>query len=130
MGKKLTFDDLLARKLQRDKDKLKIMSVYIPSMEGELLFNSLREDKLLSIMDGIDDANVTESFEKSKELIYMSCKDLQNPELHNMLGVTSPLDVVSAIFDIDEINKIGVELLKFNGVYGKDDNSITSSIKN
>lgn len=127
--KKLTFDDMLARKLQREKDKMRIMSIYIPSMDGELVFNSLPEYKLLEIMDGVEDGGLIISFEKSKELIYTSCKDLQNPELHKMLEIVDPIDVISTLFTIDEVNNIGAELLKFNGI-GQSENKIIASIKN
>ena len=127
--KKLTFDDMLARKLQREKDKMRIMSIYIPSMDGELVFNSLPEYKLLEIMDGVEDGGLIISFEKSEELIYTSCKDLQNPELHKMLEIVDPIDVISTLFTIDEVNNIGAELLKFNGI-GQSENKIIASIKN
>lgn len=127
--KKLTFDDMLARKLQREKDKMRIMSIYIPSMDGELVFNSLPEYKLLEIMDGVEYGGLIISFEKSKELIYTSCKDLQNPELHKMLEIVDPIDVISTLFTIDEVNNIGAELLKFNGI-GQSENKIIASIKN
>lgn len=127
--KKLTFDDILARKMQREKDKMKVMSIYIPSMNGELVFNTLPEYKILDIMDGIEVGGVVSSFEKSKELIYESCKDLRSPELHKLLEVIDPIDTISAIFTIDEINSIGAELLKFNGI-GTDENKIVVNIKN
>lgn len=127
--KKLTFDDILARKMQREKDKMKVMSIYIPSMDGELIFNSLPEHKLLSILDGISGDNRVEDINMEREFIYSSCKDLQNPELHKMLGIIDPIDVVREVFTLQETDDIAKELLKFNGI-GTDENKIVANIKN
>lgn len=127
--KKLTFDDILARKMQREKDKMKVMSIYIPSMDGELIFNSLPEHKLLSILDGISGDNRVEDINMEREFIYSSCKDLQNPELHEILGVIDPIDVVREVFTLQETDDIAKELLKFNGI-GTDENKIVANIKN
>lgn len=127
--KKLTFDDILARKMQREKDKMKVMSIYIPSMDGELIFNSLPEHKLLSILDGISGDNRAEDINMEREFIYSSCKDLQNPELHKMLGIIDPIDVVREVFTLQETDDIAKELLKFNGI-GTDENKIVANIKN
>ncbi len=127
--KKLTFDDILARKMQREKDKMKVMSIYIPSMGGELIFNSLPEHKLLSILDGISGDNRAEDINMEREFIYSSCKDLQNPELHKMLGIIDPIDVVREVFTLQETDDIAKEILKFNGI-GTDENKIVANIKN
>ena len=127
--KKLTFDDLLKRKLQRDKDKVKIVPIYIPAMGGELLFNTIPEYRLLNIIDDDKEEGAIASYEKSKRLIYASCKDLQNPELHKMLGVGDPMDAISALFTIDEVNSIGTSLLKINGI-GNEENKVVVNIKN
>ena len=127
--KKLTFDDILARKMQREKDKMKVMSIYIPSMGGELIFNSLPEHKLLSILDGISGDNRAEDINMEREFIYSSCKDLQNPELHKMLGIIDPIHVVREVFTLQETDDIAKEILKFNGI-GTDENKIVANIKN
>lgn len=128
--KRLTFDDILARKLQREQDKMKIMTIYIPSMGGELVFNSLPDHKILEILDENEDESKTANIETARKIIYMSCKDLQSPELHKLLEVSDPLDVVRTIFTFKETNDIGAELLKFNGIVSDDDNKILSNVKN
>lgn len=128
--KRLTFDDILARKLQREQDKMKIMTIYIPSMGGELVFNSLPDHKILEILDENEDESKTENIETARKLIYMSCKDLQSPELHKLLEVSDPIDVVRTIFTFRETSDIGTELLKFNGIVSDDDNKILSNVKN
>lgn len=128
--KRLTFDDILARKLQREQDKMKIMTIYIPSMGGELVFNSLPEHKILEILDENEDESKTENIETARKLIYMSCKDLQSPELHKLLEVSDPIDVVRTVFTFKETSDIGTELLKFNGIVSDDDNKILSNVKN
>ena len=128
--KKLTFDDIVNRKLQREKDKMKLMSIYVPSMGGDLVFNSLPENKILEIKSNYDDNDPSSEIELARCLIYESCKDLQNPELHKMMDVKDPLDVVRGIFTYREANDIGLELLKFNGFASDGEDKIISSIKN
>lgn len=128
--KKLTFDDIVNRKLQREQDKMKLMSIYIPSMGGELIFNSIPDSRILEMKNNFDDNDPSSEIELARSLIYESCKDLQNPELHKMMGVSDPLDVVREIFTYREANDIGLELLKFNGFTSDDKDKIVSSIKN
>ena len=44
-------------------------------------------------------------------MIYHSCKQLQDPELHKELGIKDCYDVVLKILTIAEITKIGQELM-------------------
>lgn len=98
-------------------------------MGGELVFNSLPEHKLLSILDECGNESRTENINMEREFIYFSCKDLQNPELHEILGVIDPIDVVREVFTLQETDDIANELLKFNGI-GTDENKIVVNIKN
>nr|DAD95073.1 MAG TPA: YqbN [Siphoviridae sp. ctVqj4] len=126
--KRITFSQLVARKLQRDQDKMKVKEIYIPSMEGTMLFKKVPEDDLLELFNGrVED--IRELIEAERQLIYKSCPDLQNTELHKKMGIEDPFDVVKAIFEIQETNEIAEELAKFNGL---DDRSkkIKTEIKN
>ncbi len=129
--KKITFEQIIARKLQRDKDKMAVKEIYIPSMEGTLLFKRIPEDDMLGLLDEIDENGNkrSQNVEASRKLIYMSCPDLQNPELHKELGIIDPFDVVRAIFSIEEANEIGTELLEFNEVAKRTKNA-ENEIKN
>ena len=41
---------------------------------------------------------------------------LQDPELHSQLGVNEPFEVVEKLFDINDTNKIGEELIELIGM--------------
>lgn len=114
--KRITFEQLIARKLQRDKDKTAVKEIYIPSMGGTLLFKKLPENEILELVDEVKNGNTVEAVDVSRKLIYMSCDALQNPELHKEMGIADPFDAARAVFSIEEANTIGAELLKFNGV--------------
>lgn len=119
---KATFQDLIAKKLQRENDKLKIKEVTVPSMGKALLFKKPSDDVLLNAIDDIGDGKDTRKIvEAYKKLIYLTCDALQNPELHKELEVVDPLDTVSALFDIGDIMQIGSSLAGFFGIGGIDE---------
>lgn len=49
-------------------------------------------------------------------LIYDSCPTLQDTELHKTLGVTDPYDAVRRLMDVPEIDTLGGQLLRWNGL--------------
>ena len=49
-------------------------------------------------------------------LIYDSCPTLQDTELHKMLNVTDPYDAVRRLMDVPEIDTLGGQLLRWNGL--------------
>ncbi len=53
-------------------------------------------------------------------LIYDSCPDLQDPALHKALGVTDPYDTVRRLMDLREIDRLGGQLMRWNGLLADD----------
>ena len=49
-------------------------------------------------------------------LIYDSCPALQDTELHKTLNVTDPYDAVRRLMDVPEIDTLGGQLLRWNGL--------------
>lgn len=116
--KRITFDELVARKLKKEKEQLKSTEIYIESMEGTLVFQRISEDVLLDIMDEYsgEKNNIRISLSAARKLIYLSCPMLQSPELHKELGLEDgdPFDVPKILFDFKETTDLGVKLLEFN----------------
>lgn len=108
---KATFKDLIAKKLQKEKDQFKSKEIYISSMDKVLTFVKPKEEVLIDIMDNIREENtMTENLEMTRKLIYHSCPMLQDVELHKELEINDPYDVVRQLFDLADISEIGSEL--------------------
>lgn len=114
-NKKLTLEDLVTRKLQKDNDKFMVKEIFIDSLGGSLLFKKLKNSRILQLIDEIEDNKTSEMYQVSVEMIYESCEMLQNPELHKKCEIVDPLDIVPALISIKEILEIGSQLIEFFG---------------
>lgn len=66
-------------------------------------------------------------------LIYDSCPDLQDVELHKALGVIDPYDAVRHLMSVREIDRLGGQLLEWNGLLadeGAKDKAAEDAAKN
>jgi uncharacterized membrane-anchored protein YjiN (DUF445 family) len=119
-AKKATFEDLLKKKIQREKDRYKTIDIYVVSMDAIMTFKKPKDQFIFNVVDDIQNSEDTEKMvEAFKKLIYQCCEMLQNPELQNKLGVVDPFDTVDALFDLGEIMSIGEQLADFIDVQGK-----------
>lgn len=109
---KANFKDLIARKMQRDNDKLKFFEIPVKSLGKSLVFKKPSDDLRLDLMDELGDKPSTRDYMRMyKKLIYLNCDILQDAGLHDEIGVKDPFDVVDAIFDLDDISDIGEKLM-------------------
>lgn len=115
---KITFEQLIQRSIQREQDKMKVKEIEIPSIGGTLLLKKIPENKLIDIMDDVQNSNsLLENIEAERKLIYHCCPMLQDTKLHNELGVTVPYDVVEKLFNLQETDTIAKEAMELNGFY-------------
>ena len=116
--KKMTFDDIIRAKKQKENDKLTVKSVMIPSVGKELVFRRPKDEQMLEFLDAIqkDSSNVTMIDEYAK-ILYLSCDTLQNPELHKELDVVDPFDTIKAFMDANDILRAGDEVCRMNSLY-------------
>lgn len=122
----MDFDELVAKKLQRDKDKNQVLEINLPNSEKALKMIRPKESEIFNIVDEITDATkAVESMRAMDKLIYICCPVLQDTNLQKEIGVVDPYDTVAAIFDITERQYIGDKLQEFCG-FGK----IEEDIKN
>ncbi|WP_321994830.1 hypothetical protein [Clostridium butyricum] len=113
---KATFKDLINKKIQREKDQVKVKEIYVSSMDKTLTFVKPKEDKIIDLMDDINDqSSMKDQINFTRKLIYFSCPMLQDPEFHKELGVQDPLDIVPMLFDMNDTNEIGEELTELIG---------------
>lgn len=114
MRNRVNFNDLIAKKMQRDKDKVKVTEIEVSTMDKVLLFNNPGDDVILDFMDDMGDgSNSRMLIDAFKKVIYKCCPVLQDVKLHEELEIVDPFDVVSALFSIAEINEIGEQLIDF-----------------
>lgn len=121
---RIVFDDLVARKLQREQDKYAIKE--IPVGEKVLVFKRLSNKQQISALNKLNErADISDAIEIYKTMIYDSCDILHDTKLHKECDVIDPLDIIDVLFDVGEILKIGDELIEFNGL-----TSLADEIKN
>lgn len=106
--KKVSFDDLIAKKMQRDRDKVRLIDVKVTSMDKILVFTNPTDEQRLDFFDEAGDGeNSHQTMAAMKKLIYRCCPILQDAKLHEALEVEDPLDVVPMVFSLADINEIG-----------------------
>lgn len=132
MSKKALFDELLARKLQREADKEKILEIDMPGEIGDdgerktLIFRKSRREKLLDYMDRISqDDSMINVYNVYKEFIFDTCPAISDKKLIEACGAVDPYDVVDMLFSVTEVLEIGDKLSKFNDL-----SEVTAEIKN
>ena len=110
---KATLKDLIARKMQKENDKVKYYEIPVKSMGGKvLIFKKPSDEMRLDMMDDLgDDPNTRDVVDMYKKLIYRSCELLQDGSLQEELEIIDPYDTVNTIFDLDDIMDIGEKLM-------------------
>lgn len=115
--KKLTLEALIARKAQREADKLAFKEVYVDALEGSLTLKKLPAMRFAAMMGKYDSENFVENLEFEVELVYASCPMLQDKGLQEAYGVKDPLDIVLAVLD-DDLGALGTLAEAITGFYG------------
>lgn len=118
-NKKLTIDELIARKRQSEADKLQVKEVYIESLGGNILLKKGSISKVINLMDGISsEPTMKENYDFQRELVYEHCPILHDKALQDAYECVEPVDIVNTLFDENfmEISKISDEILDFYGL--------------
>ncbi|NFO89158.1 hypothetical protein FDC58_17740 [Clostridium botulinum] len=119
--KKATFQDLIAKKLKRDKERVQYKEIEVSSMGMSLQFKKLEEEKVLDIADEFEKTEgLAEQIAITRKLIYLSCPMLQDEKLHEELGIKDPFDTVKVLFDLKDTNEIGEQLMALLGLSNAD----------
>ncbi len=126
--KKLTLQDLIAKKVIKDEQKNLKKDIFVDGLDGEITFDKPLEDDVLATMDKITkDASTQDTVNAIASLIYKCCPIIRTKELQDAYGVKDPKDIVKELFTLSERDKIGQELLEMSGVKAKE---IEEKIKN
>ena len=116
---RMTLDDIVKAKLQKDTDKLTVKEIEIPSIGKTLMFRRPTRAEICEFMDGITqtDQQTEEMLEVFQGLIYSCCDDLHSQELCDQLGIDNPEEIVPAIMDDADILTVGDEVAGLNPLY-------------
>lgn len=120
----VTINELIAKKEMIDKKKKQLYD-----LETSVGTITVKIPSGALVSEAID---MPKAVEGNKHLIYESvvAPDLKSHELHKAFGVVEPIDVVSAIFPVGEVNAIAGKLLDIGGYNRKITATLHEEIKN
>ena len=118
MSKKILFDELVARREQREADRLKIGELRIPGTDQTLEARMPSRKVVLELfgeftaVTGVDSA-----LQCSDHAIYAVCPQMQDRALQQEIGTAEdPMSTIDALFSIFERDKLGEQALRFIGL--------------
>lgn len=116
---RMTLDDIINAKLQKDQDKLTLKDIEIPSIGKSLRFRRPTRSEICDFMDAIGESNgeTEEALEQYQGLIYACCDELHQKELFEGLEIEDPESIVPAIMDDADILTVGDEVASLNPLY-------------
>ena len=115
--RKITFDQLLARREQREANKTKVGMLAIPGTEVGLEARMPMENEVMQLYgEYLTAADAAAILDCSAHAIYACCPQLQDRALQVELGVEeTPMEVVTALFDVAQRDALGGEAFRFMG---------------
>ena len=118
MSKRITFEQLLAKREQREADKLKVGMLEIPGSDMALEARMPPQKAVLEIYGELSSANgAMEALECGKHALYTVCPQLQDRNLQAELGVAEdPMRIIDALFSLPEQDALGGKALQFMGL--------------
>lgn len=122
MGKKklekLTIDSLIARKIEREKNEIKVKEIEVPSLGGTILFNKPSDEDIFDTYDKLkdNDEDLRTLSEAYTDLIYNCCPTLKEMFVNKTIDVKIPTDLVKEIFTVADRLQVGTELLEMSGL--------------
>lgn len=112
-NKKVSLEQLIKKKLEKDGKKNATKEIYVESLEGYITVTNPSDSQRIEFADKTKSGSYVDMMEAYEKLIYDCCPMLHSSELQKEIEVDYPYDTVKAIFDTDEIADIGVKVLNF-----------------
>ena len=118
MSRKITFDELVARREQRENDKLKVGMLTIPGTGVGLEARMPPQKAVLELYGELGSAKDTlEALHCGNHALYVCCPQLQDRALQKELGVDeNPMGILDVLFTPVEQDQLGGEALRFLGL--------------
>jgi hypothetical protein len=116
--KKISFDELLAKKEQREADQFRIGEIAVPGAENALEAKMPPRKAVLELYGELAAANgAADALKCGNHALYACCPQLQDKALQEELGVAEdPMGIVDALFTVREQDVMGGKALQFVGV--------------
>ena len=113
MSRKITFDELVARREQRENDKLKVGMLTIPGTGVGLEARMPPQKAVLELYGELGSAKDTlEALRCGNHALYVCCPQLQDRALQKELGVDeNPMGILDVLFTPVEQDQLGGEAL-------------------
>lgn len=113
----ISFDTLVAKRAQREADRLKVGKIPVPGTEDYLLCRKPSESKMMDLYARFQAARggTGDILDIVDDGLYHCCDQLQDPKLHEAIGVKDPMDTIPALFDIPTRDTMGGDLFRFLG---------------
>ncbi|GMQ56788.1 hypothetical protein AN1V17_11820 [Vallitalea sediminicola] len=133
-NKKITLNDIIARKQQGKLDKLQVKKHYCSELSGDIEIRKIPLKEILELLEKIqqDDIDTIETTRLNSELVYKCCPIINqnSKELMNVYEVKDPFSLPLAILNdnLGEMNKILNSILAFYGL--DEEEKIDDTIKN
>lgn len=118
MSKKILFDELVARREQREADKLKVGVLRIPGTDQTLEARMPSKKVVLELYGELSSiSDPTSALKCSDHAIYSVCPQLQDRKLQQEIGTSDdPMSTIDALFTIVERDKLGEQAFQFVGL--------------
>ena len=118
MSKKILFDELVARREQREADKLKVGVLRIPGTD-QILEARMPSKKVVLELYGelASAADAAGALRCGNHALYAVCPQLQDRKLQQEIGTAEdPMSTIDALFSLMEQDKLGEQALQFVGL--------------
>lgn len=115
--KRLTLEDLMTRKLKKDADKMKIKSVYVEELGGNIQLEKIPITRVAGFAENLESDNPTDILRAKIDMIYHCCPILRKPELQTAYECGEPTDIVCKLLD-DNLGAINDIVLAIMEMYG------------
>lgn len=129
-----TFDDLLARKLEREERNDRTYDIAVKGMDRPLRMTHPSAARQLDLMDELRDIDTLPDLaELYVRLIYDCCPLFRLESTQTALGTVDPYDAIRSVFEPLEIIDIGDRFCEACGLIGRtsgDDGDLTARVKN
>ena len=126
---KITIAKLLENKSKLKNKKVKRQTLYVASLEGEIVIQEPEKSVALEALKMTQDS---EKEDQADPYLVYHCviePNLKDPTLQQEYGCVEPFDIVDMIFDPGEVQSIGGFALKLAG-YATGVKAVDDEIKN
>lgn len=110
---KVTLEQLIKKKLEKDGKVSATKDIYIESLGGCITFSNPTDTMRVEYSEKTKSGSYVDMVAAMSKLIYDCCPTLHSSELQKEIGADYPYDTVKLIFDVEEITELGVKLIKF-----------------